>query len=78
MKADPEYLAAVNLALEAKDAENADLRAALKAVLRRDGGKSCRCIYHSRDAEREYELGVCPHQKAAELLSQRQAFVITS
>lgn len=46
----------------------AKLQAALAAVLERDGGKACRCIHHSRDAEREYEIGGCPHQKAVALL----------
>lgn len=44
------------------------LEAALARVLERDGGKSCGCINKSREAEHEYEMGRCPHQRAAALL----------
>lgn len=47
------------------------LAEALREVLARDavGGATCRCSYHSRVAEQEYESGTCPHQRAVALLS---------
>lgn len=32
-------------------------------VLDRDGDTACGCIHLSRSAEREYEMGNCPHQR---------------
>jgi hypothetical protein len=38
-------------------------------ILKRDGGKGCRCISHSRTAEMEYESGTCPHQLLSAMLA---------
>lgn len=48
-------------------------RELLDALLKRDSVKrfngECGCINHSRDAEREYESGKCPHQRLRALLA---------
>lgn len=41
---------------------------AAAAVLKRDGDTACKCIHISRQAEREYESGTCPHQRLALIL----------
>jgi len=48
------------------------LTEALQAVLHRDDNPpgTCCCINHSRNAEREYETGTCPHQRARTDLAQ--------
>lgn len=50
--------------------EASGLIEALAAVLVRDAAfrGDCGCIGLSRDAEREYETGQCPHQKGRDLL----------
>lgn len=47
-----------------------DWRQLLADVLKRDG--ECRCAFHSRTAEREYETGTCPHQRAKAALQQHK------
>lgn len=34
------------------------------------GLRDCSCMGHSRDREREYETGQCPHQKARDFLTE--------
>lgn len=48
-------------------------REVMAALVERDGGNDCRCIFHSRDAEREYETSKCPHQRARALLAAAPA-----
>ena len=65
---------------ERAEADAAETRAILTDVLKRDSELSlskmdndCRCITLSRDAEQEYEMGECPHQKARKILTSSTA-----
>lgn len=56
------------------------LRAIVAILLARElewatlsGFSDCRCISLSRDGEREYETGKCPHQLALAALGDQQA-----
>ncbi|WP_313193134.1 hypothetical protein [Shinella zoogloeoides] len=69
----PRYIRADIYAALARQAEA--LKAALTEVLERDSQFSlsgmqndCACIGLSRQGEREYETGTCPHQRARALL----------
>jgi hypothetical protein len=53
------------------------LEEGMKAMLDREAERApsgrpndCACVSLSRDAEREYETGTCPHQRARALLNQ--------
>ena len=54
---------------------NAELVARLDAVLAVEGEYAnnkgdCSCIFRSRNLEREYETGNCPHQKARAVIAK--------
>jgi hypothetical protein len=61
----------------ALETEAEELKSHLIAVLKRDEKwapsgvpNDCGCIGISRDAEHEYEMGMCPHQLAREVLAR--------
>lgn len=64
----------LNLLTQLREAQRAREEACglLRDVWNRDGGKECQCINISRDTEREYENGHCPHQRIAALLAAWQ------
>lgn len=61
-------------ALAATQKQLAEAREVIRALLDREGERAsnkddCNCIFLSRQGEREYENGTCPHQRARAFLS---------
>jgi hypothetical protein len=69
-------LTRLTAALAASEAERERFAAHVTELLEREsvwskvrGASDCCCMFYSRDTEREYETGTCPHQRARAALA---------